>query len=91
MSSENGVKPPVCDPTRMSFTNTSAFQSTAPKFSITLLPFHAAGTLNVRRYHSSSFSVRLFCTPDSDDSTAKGTRIFPSIIFGSKAPTGLMA
>ena len=29
--------------------------------------------------------------PDSEDSTAKGTRIFPSIVFGSMAPTGLMA
>ena len=83
--------PPVCEPARMSFTNTSAFQSTAPKFSSTLLPFQAAGTLNVRRYQSSSFSVRPFCTPDSEDSTAKGTRIFPSIVFGSMAPTGLMA
>ncbi len=91
MSSEKGVKPPVCEPARMSFTNTSAFQSTAPKFSSTLLPFQAAGTLNVRRYQSSSFSVRPFCTPDSEDSTAKGTRIFPSIVFGSMAPAGLMA
>ena len=28
-------------------THTSVFQSTAPKFSMTLLPFHAAGTVNV--------------------------------------------
>ena len=78
ISKENGVKPPVWLPTFTSFTQISAFQSTAPKWSNTFLFFQATGTSNEREYHNSFFAPTLCPTPDKEDSTAKGTKICPS-------------
>ena len=88
---ENGVKPPVWEPIKISFTNTSAFQSTAPKFNKISFPFHEEGTVKVRLYHNSFFSPTSFCTPDKEDSTANGTKIFPSKLVGSACPFGRIA
>ena len=85
MSNENGVYPPVCSPIFSPFTNTSAFQSTAPKFKSTFLPFQSSGTLNLRSYHRLWSPFMDLPTPESDDSIANGTRIFPSNDFGSGA------
>ena len=46
ISKEKGVNPPVCCPTFTLFTQTSAFQSTAPKCNKILCPFHLEGTEN---------------------------------------------
>ena len=48
ISNEKGVKPPVCCPTLISFTQTSAFQSTAPKCNNTRSLFQLEGTVNSR-------------------------------------------
>ena len=91
MSNAKGVNPPQCSPSLVPFTHTVVFQSTAPKFSNTRCPFQWEGTEKVRRYHNSLFSPNSFPTPESADSTAKGTRISPSYVFGIALPDGRMA
>ena len=90
MSNSNGVKPPVCVPTQTPFTQTSAFQSTAPKCSSTRLPFHFGEIVKVRLYQSSFRSPRRLPTPERLDSTANGTRICPSY-FSGVSPIGRIA
>ncbi len=68
MSRLKGAKPPVWLPTLTPFTNTSAFQSTPPKLSLTFFPFHAEGIVNVRLYHRMLSFVSVFPTPESEDS-----------------------
>ena len=46
MERADWINPPVCCPTFTLFTQTSAFQSTAPKCNKILCPFHLEGTEN---------------------------------------------
>ena len=73
------------------FTHTVVSQSTASKWRSTRLPFQAAGTSNVRRYQRRCFSSTLFITPESADSTGKGTRILPSQAVGWAASFAAIA
>src|SRR6476660_1292060 len=75
ISNVNASYPPRCFPTSFPFTKTRASKSTAPKCNRMRLPSHRRGKSNVRRYHNRSFSDTRFITPDSADSTGKGTRI----------------
>src|SRR5690554_2045275 len=90
-SNEKGVYPPVCCPTFVSFTHTSAFQSTAPKCRSTLWFFHFDGPVNSRWYHSSFSLPTLFCTPERLDPTGQGTKISPSKLARFAFPTGKIA
>lgn len=90
MSNAKGVKPPVCEPTAMPFTQTSVFQSTAPKCSSTRLPCHFPGTEKVRSYQRPFAAPGHRPTPESADSAANGTRISPSNSSGV-SPSGRIA
>ena len=78
-------------PTLMSFTHTSHFQSTAPKLSMMSSPFHSEGTVKVRVYQSAWSRPTVLPTPESDDSTANGTRMSPCHSPGVRAFSGTMA
>ena len=90
ISKLKGVKPPVCEPTVVPFTQTSVFQSEAPMWSRTRSPRHEAGTVKLRSYQRQRSAPGRSPTPERADSAAKGTRILPSNVSGA-ASSGRMA
>ena len=75
----------------MSFTYTSAFQSTPPKCRRVLFPFHSFGVWKLVLYQSISSALTLRPTPESEDSIGKGTRMLPSIAEGQQAEFAVTA
>ena len=66
-------------------------QSTAPKCSSQRWPCCGGASWKVRRYHSRCSGLTGFITPESADSTGKGTRIWPSKAAGRPPSLGRMA
>ena len=90
MSRVKGAYPPVCSPASFPFTYMLAFQSTAPKWSRVFIPLLFFGRSKLRSYQSAWSLPTFLPTPESEDSTAKGTSILPSALKSS-ASAGVMA
>ena len=88
---ENREYPPRWEPSVLPLSVTSHSQSTASKCNNTCWSFQFSGIVNWRRYQSVLSFPTSFITPESADSAAKGTRMFPSHCFGWPSPFGRIA